>query len=67
MQETVAHRSPQLPQGFVPVANEAPIVPGDYLQTTCRFNSTGRTRVTSAGANSGDEMCNLCAPRRLSA
>ena len=55
-------RSPQLPQGFVPVADAAPIVPGDFLQATCTFDSSDRDTVTRAGADAGDEMCNLCAP-----
>ena len=60
-QEQLAQRDSQLPQAFAPMPQESMIAPGDYLQATCTYDSRGRYRPTHAGANHGDEMCNLCA------
>lgn len=56
--ERVGERSPQLPQGFVPVARSV-IYPGDKLKVTCDFDSTNRTTPTMAGGTHNDEMCNM--------
>ncbi|KAK3236958.1 hypothetical protein CYMTET_52932, partial [Cymbomonas tetramitiformis] len=55
---TLMERSPQLPQGFVPV-DDVVIQPGQRVRVTCRFNSTGLQHEVHTGAAHTDEMCNL--------
>lgn len=55
----VAGRSPQLPQGFTPLATPLTVWPGDRLTVTCVFNTTGVAHTVHAGATHADEMCNL--------
>lgn len=66
MQERFAERDPQLPQMFQPLGTPPPIIlPGHFLRSTCRFNSTTRDQVTYSGWSHDDEMCNMCAPGTL--
>lgn len=62
MQVEVASRNPQLPQLFSPLPRAAPLMPGEFLRTTCEYDSTSRSDTTYAGFKHLDEMCNLYAP-----
>lgn len=55
----IAERSPQLPQGFVPVEEEKIIRPGENLRVTCDFNSTSVNHTVTAGPTHNHEMCNM--------
>ncbi len=46
-------------QGFFPLSSARSILPGDHLDVTCLFNSTGETKAVGAGHTHNDEMCNL--------
>jgi len=55
----VAGRSPQLPQGFTPLATPLTVWPGDRMSVTCMFNTSAVGHAVHAGATHADEMCNL--------